>query len=160
MKMLKILRLTLTGAVFATSMAFAAFAGQFDVNQTNTGLGIRGYDPVAYFTVGAPTQGNFSITAQHDGTTYRFASEENKKLFEADPVKHLPQYGGFCAFGLANGVKVDADPVLWTVADGRLFLNLAPPVAERFNKNVAGFVADADKKWVDLKDTDPLETVK
>lgn len=158
--MLKILRLSLTGVVFASSMAFAAFAGQFDVNQTNTGLGIRGYDPVAYFTVGAPTKGDFSITSTHDGTTYRFASEENKKLFEAEPAKYLPQYGGFCAFGLANGVKVDADPELWTVADGRLFLNLAPPVQERFTANVSGFVMDADKKWVDLKDIDPLETVK
>ena len=158
--MLKILRLTLTGAVFAGTMAFAALAGQFDVNQTNTGLGIRGYDPVAYFTVGAPTKGDFGITSTYDGTTYRFASEENKKMFEADPAKYLPQYGGFCAFGLANGVKVDADPELWTVADGRLFLNLAPPVQARFSEDVSGYVKTADEKWSTLKDVDPLETVK
>lgn len=158
--MLKLLRLTLTSAVFAGTMAFATFAGQFDVNQTTTGLGIRGYDPVAYFTVGAPTKGDFSITSTHDGTTYRFSSEENRKMFEADPAKYLPQYGGFCAFGLANGVKVDGDPELWTVADGRLFLNLAPPVQERFSQDVSGYVKTANEKWPALKDVDPLETVK
>ncbi len=158
--MLKLLRTSLTGIALAGTLAFSAFAGQFDVNQTNTGLGIRGYDPVAYFTVGAPTKGDFGITTVVDGTTYRFASEENKKLFEADPAKYLPQFGGFCAYGLANGVKVDADPELWTIADGRLFLNLAPPVQERFSKDVSGFVKAADEKWVDLKDINPVETVK
>ena len=158
--MIRALKLAATTAIFAGTMLATAFAGNFDINKTNTGLAIRGYDPVAYFTVQKPTPGDFGITAVHDGAIYRFASEENKKAFVANPDKYLPQYGGFCAFGLANGVKVDADPELWTVADGKLYLNLAPKVQSLFSKDVADYIKSANTKWTNLKDVDPLETVK
>jgi YHS domain-containing protein len=84
----------------------AAAAGP-DVNATITGLALRGYDPVAYFTDGKPIPGDYKITARYNDATYRFASQEHKALFEANPAKYLPQYGGFCAFGAAQDVKVD-----------------------------------------------------
>ena len=145
---------------FLGVMLANAFAGNFDVNVTNTGLAMRGYDPVAYHTQGKAVAGSFARTVLHDGAVYRFSSDENRDAFKADPAKYLPAYGGFCAFGLAQGVKVDADPELWSIVDGKLYLNLAPPVQKRWEGDKAGFIKSADEKWAKLKDIDPLETVK
>ena len=136
--------------------AFAAGPGP-DVNVTVTGLALRGYDPVAYFTDGKPVPGDFTITAQYDGATYRFASEDHKALFVKDPTKYLPQYGGFCAFGTAQGYKVDGDPNVWKIVDNRLYLNLAPPVATRWNQDVPGNIKAANDKWPALRDKAPSE---
>ena len=65
------------------------------------GAAIKGYDPVAYFTIGAPTKGFKTITAEYNGATWQFSSEENKKLFIAHPEKYALQYGGYCAYALA-----------------------------------------------------------
>ena len=148
---------------FATAIALtagaavvpAAAAGP-DVNATITGLALRGYDPVAYFTDGKPLPGDYKITARYNGATYRFASQEHKNLFEADPVKYLPQYGGFCAFGAAQGLKVDGDPSVWKIVDGKLYLNLAPPVYDRWSADIPGYVKSANDNWPSLKDK-PLE---
>ena len=64
--------------------------------------GISGYDAVAYFTEGKPRRGNGRYAAQFDGVTYLFASEDNKKKFEANPQKYIPAYGGYCALGVTG----------------------------------------------------------
>ncbi|MEM7464913.1 MAG: YHS domain-containing (seleno)protein [Pseudomonadota bacterium] len=157
--MLKTLRIGATTAALTVMLATSVFAGPYDVNKTNTGLAIRGYDPVAYFTDKKPTPGSFAITVVHNDATYRFANEENKKKFMENPEAYLPQYGGYCAFGLAQGVKVDADPELWTVVDDKLYLNLAPPVQKRWESDIPGFIKGADTKWSELENTDPLKTL-
>ena len=134
-----------------------ALAAGPQVNATITGLALRGYDPVAFFTDGKPVLGDFTITAQYEGATYRFASEDHKALFVKEPTKYLPQFGGFCAFGTAQGYKVDGDPNVWKIVDNKLYLNLAPPVAARWNQDIAGNIATANEKWVDLKDKAPSE---
>src|SRR5262245_10934456 len=114
--------ITLVAAiVLATGIMVArpVFAAGPEVNATVTGLALRGYDPVSYFTDNKPVMGDFTITAEHDGATYRFSSEAHKAMFEKDPAKYLPQYGGFCAFGTAQGYKVDGDPNVWKIVDNR-----------------------------------------
>jgi len=152
-----LIRGSLAAFVVVTGLVSNAFAAGFDVNATVTGLALRGVDPVSYFTEGAPQNGDFSITAVHNGATYRFTSEENRDLFKQDPDKYLPQYGGFCAFGTAMGVKVDGDPDLWKIVDGKLYLNLSKSIQERWNGDIPGFVTTADGKWDGLKDVDPSE---
>src|SRR5271154_7061283 len=137
-----------------------AFAAGPELNATITGLALRGYDPVAYFTDGKPVIGNYTITAQHDGATYRFASEDHKALFLKDPAKYLPEYGGFCAFGAAKGVKVDGDPTVWKIVDNKLYLNLAPAVAGRWDQDIAGNIKTADEKWKAVKDKAPSELLR
>lgn len=154
------IKVTFLTLAFMGAMLANALAANFDTNVTNTGLAMRGYDPVAYHTDGKAVAGSFARTILHDGAVYRFSSDENKKAFKANPAKYLPAYGGFCAFGLAQGVKVDADPELWTIVDGTLYLNLAPPVQKRWEGDKAGFIKSANDKWAKLKDVDPLETVK
>lgn len=150
-----LIRGSLATLVVVTGLVSNAFAAGFDVNATVTGLALRGVDPVSYFTAGEPQDGDFTITAVHNGATYRFVSEENRDLFKENPDKYLPQYGGFCAFGTAMGVKVDGDPDLWKIVDGKLYLNLSKSIQERWNGDIPGFVSTADEKWGDLRDADP-----
>jgi len=89
----------------------------------NSTTGISGYDAVAYFTEGKPTRGNGHHVTVFDGVTYLFASEENKKTFEANPKKYIPAYGGYCAFGVTEKKKFVADPEAWKIVDGKLYLN-------------------------------------
>ena len=140
--------------------AAPALAAGTEVNVTITGLALRGYDPVAYFTDGKPVLGDYTITAQQDGATYRFASEDHKALFLKDPDKYLPEYGGFCAFGTAKGVKVDGDPTVWKIVDNKLYLNLAPAVATRWDQDIPGNIKTANEKWTVVKDKAPSELLK
>src|SRR5574341_314191 len=81
---------------------------------------LLGHDPVSYFTAGRPRRGDPGIAATHEGRTYYFASEAHRREFLAAPAKYEPQYGGFCANGMAYGVKMSTDPTAWTIVDGRL----------------------------------------
>jgi YHS domain-containing protein len=67
-------------------------------------LMMRGKDPVSYFTGPDPVMGNPAIKAEHDGVTYRFASEANKRLFLASPEKYVPKYGGHCSNGMVYAI--------------------------------------------------------
>ena len=134
-----------------------------DVNTTQgltlagPGLALRSYDPVAYFTEGKPVIGTATYTATHNGATYRFASQENLEVFKSNPDKYVPQYGGFCAFGVAVGAKFDGDPELWKIEDGKLYLNLNPDIQEQWAKDIPGQIAKADKNWPGIKDIAPAD---
>ncbi|MCX2722196.1 YHS domain-containing (seleno)protein [Roseibium salinum] len=149
------IRSSAAALVVVGGLVSSAFGAGVDVNATVTGLALRGVDPVSYFTAGAPREGDVAITEVHNGATYRFASEESRNLFKSNPDKYLPQYGGFCAFGTAMGVKVDGDPDLWKIVDGKLYLNLSETVQERWNKDIPGFIETANTKWDDLENVDP-----
>ena len=115
--------------------------------------GISGYDAVAYFTEGKPRRGNGHYAAEFDGVTYLFASEDNKKKFEANPQKYLPAYGGYCAFGVTVEKKFATDPEAWKIVDGKLYLNLDKDVQAEWGKDVPGSIRKADSIWPRIKDT-------
>lgn len=150
----------LVAAAFAVSMTSGAWAAGFDVNATTTGLALRGVDPVSYFTAGHPEEGKVEITSVYNGAVYRFASEDNKKAFDADPAKYAPQFGGFCAYGMSLGLKFDGDPELWKIVDGKLYLNLSPKVVELWNEDTHGKIVTAADHWGKVKDADPAELLK
>jgi len=124
---------------------------------TNSTTGISGYDAVAYFTEGKPTRGNGHHVTVFDGVTYLFASEENKKTFEANPKKYIPAYGGYCAFGVTEKKKFVADPEAWKIVDGKLYLNLDKDVQAEWGKDVSGNIRKADSIWHGIKDTPPSD---
>ncbi len=128
-----------------------AFAG--DVRHSTPGL--SGYDPVAYFTDAKPTKGSGFHVTVHEGVTYAFASEEHKKMFTANPQKYLPAYGGYCAYGVAVGKKFVADPEVWKVVDGKLYVNLDKSIQGKWDKDVPGYIKKADANWSDIKDKAP-----
>ncbi|UZD90208.1 YHS domain-containing (seleno)protein [Cognatishimia activa] len=152
---MKTLKTLAAGIVLASSIATTALAAGVDVNASNTGLALQGYDPVAYFTEGQATPGSYKITTVYNDTTYRFASEAHKATFEANPEAYLPQYGGYCAFGAAMGFKFDGDPELWKIVDGELYLNLAQDIQERWEGDIPGYIEKADAQWTNIEDVAP-----
>lgn len=78
-------------------------------------------------------------------------------MFEADPAKYAPQYGGYCAFGLAQGYKFDGDPQVWKIVDDKLYLNLSSKVSTIWQQDVPGNIENADAKWQMVKDADPSD---
>jgi YHS domain-containing protein len=108
---------------------------------------IDGYDPVSYFTAGQPERGSREITAQWNGATWHFTSAEHRHAFIQNPEQYAPQYGGFCALGMAHGGDVPTDPTAWTIWEGKLYLNMIDEVSITWRYNPGRLIPRADKKW-------------
>jgi YHS domain-containing protein len=111
------------------------------------GSAIRGYDPVAYFTEARPVKGSSQYKHEWKGATWRFASAANRDAFAAAPEKYAPQYGGYCAYGVANGYTVSTVPEAWTVVEGKLYLNYSLGVQADWRKDPAGYIRKANANW-------------
>ena len=87
-------------------------------------LALAGYDPVAYFDEGggAPQKGKAEFAVEHEGVTYRFASNEHAQLFAEDPGHYEPAFGGWCAYAMSLGKQVSIDPRAFRIGEGRLLL--------------------------------------
>ena len=102
-------------------IGFAATAQQMDYN-LKKGYVAEGYDVTEYFNNNA-LEGDKAFTATHDGVKFMFASQENLDKFTASPEKFIPQYGGYCAYAVADkGKKVGIDPETYEIRDGKLYL--------------------------------------
>ena len=144
---------TFIGALgLAASGASAAHAGD-DSEVATAGAG--GYDPVAYFTESKAVKGSGRYTAEHRGVTYLFSNEANRDAFKKDPARYLPAYGGYCAYGVAIGKKFWADPAVWEIVDGTLYLNLDKPIQQEWDKDKPGYITKADSNWGSIKDKSP-----
>jgi YHS domain-containing protein len=118
-------------------------------------LALQGWDPVAYFPEGGgkPAEGSEKISVVQGGITYRFASDEHRKLFVADPWKYEPAYGGWCAYAMAKGEKVEVDPESFRILDGRLFVfydGLFANTRKSWLEGEAALLAKSDAAWVKL----------
>jgi YHS domain-containing protein len=106
-----------------------------------------GYDVVAYFTTGRPTLGDKAFSTSWKGATWRFASAANLAKFKANPASYAPQYGGYCAWAVANGYTAKGDPRNWKIVGGKLYLNYNDEIQSRWVKDVPGFIAKGDANW-------------
>lgn len=125
------------------------------LNVDSKGVALKGYDPVSYFSSGGPATGKSGYTATHDGATYWFANAENRDIFKANPSKYSPAYGGFCAMGIALEKKLDVNPQLWRIVDGKLYLNIHKEAQARWLEDTKGNISQADKIWAKIKDRAP-----
>ena len=139
--------LWLTGLAFATQAraADAIYTGLFSDEA------ISGYDAVAYFTEGEPVEGSNQFSMQYKGAAWKFASQENLDLFRANPEAYAPQYGGYCAYAMAEGDTASTEPELWTIHDGKLYLNYSRRINARWKENMLEYIEQADRQWVELE---------
>jgi YHS domain-containing protein len=123
------------------------FASSVQAIASELALAIKGYDPVAYFTVGKPTQGLPEFEYVWDEHRYRFASAGNRELFKANPIRYAPQFGNFCAMALSLGQLVEADPENWLLSDGKLYIfgKPAPAGPALFQKDIGQNVIKANQ---------------
>ncbi|HPG24143.1 MAG: YHS domain-containing protein [Spirochaetaceae bacterium] len=139
--------------VLATATFSALAASAADPSHSTPG--VQGYDLVSYHVDGEPTRGNGHHVSVHDGVTYLFANEGNRKAFERDPGRYLPAYGGYCAYGVSVGKKFVGDPDVWKIVDGRLYLNLDREIQKTWLGDVPGYIRKAERNWQAIRDADP-----
>ena len=133
MKTTTIILFVLFVAGYGTAMAADQNRSkQFNIGKS--GLAVKGYDPVSYHT-GEALKGSETITADHDGMQFRFVSEANRAAFEANPAKYMPAYGGWCAWAMLEGDKVDINPDRYKIINGQTYLFYD------------GFFGNTLKKW-------------
>ncbi len=140
----------------AATMAFAvpAFAGEQYVD--GTGFAVSGYDVVAYRSLDQvpvgqsqpeAVRGRADITADYNGVTWAFATEENRDKFLENPAFYAPQYDGHCAFGVSKGGKVPGNPNLWRIVDDKLYLNITDVVVGFWEEDVPANIDLAEGNW-------------
>jgi YHS domain-containing protein len=137
------------GAVSAASPAFAIDEYNVSAGTTLAGepVALRGNDTVVLALGLDVTDGHAKFTHVHDGVAYYFASEETKDAFAANPAAYLPQYGGYCAFGVAIGKKLDASPRFADIVDGKLYVFLNAVAFGKYQEDKAGTLAKAETNW-------------
>jgi YHS domain-containing protein len=132
------------GAVLALSYPLEA---KTLVNVDRNGVGIRGYDPVAYFKDGKAEKGLPQFISSAGGVTYQFASSEDKVVFDANPLKYEPRFGGYCAYGISRGSLVEIDPSAFQIVNGQLLLQYSKGIMEKFNRNQSISLQKAESNW-------------
>ncbi|MEB0137569.1 MULTISPECIES: YHS domain-containing (seleno)protein [unclassified Undibacterium] len=140
--LLSTLLLALTSSVFAAAIA--------PIFSTQAGA-IRGYDPVAYFTEHRAVKGKTQLVYRWNEADWHFSKAENLAAFKADPEKYAPQYGGYCAYGVAQGYTPETDPHAYQVLNGKLYLNLSKVVLKRWQQDIPGYVSEANQNWPQLQ---------
>jgi len=107
-------------------LALVAFPVAASFAQTNAPeppeVALKGHDTVSYFTEKRPVMGTAQNGFPWDGSRYLFSSAKNRDLFAANPDRYTPQFGGLCATGLGMGFKTAADPNVWKIVDGKLYV--------------------------------------
>ena len=111
------------------------------------GVAVGGYDPVAYFTEKKPVAGKADITLEHEGVIWRFGSTANRDAFKADPARYAPQYGGYCAWAVSQGYTAKGDPNVWSLVEGKLYLNYNRSVQTGWEKDTPGNIKKGDANW-------------
>jgi len=141
-------------AAAALTFATSAFAGEQYVD--GTGYAVSGYDVVSYRSLDqvpvgqsqpSPERGKASITADYNGSTFAFSSEENRDRFVANPAYFAPQYDGHCAYGVSKGGKVPGNPNLWRIVDDKLYLNITDVVVGFWEEDIPGNINLAEGNW-------------
>ena len=108
---------------------------------------LHGHDVVAYFADGRHQLGSPQFKSVYEDVTFRFASAEHKALFDRDPAKYLPQYGGYCANGIVYAIPWGGNADTWLMIDGKLYIFGGQGAKDAFELDRAGNLALAEKYW-------------
>lgn len=115
------------------------------------GVAIKGYDPVAFFRQAKPVMGTEVFSYRWKDATWLFSNEENRADFEANPEKYAPQFGGYCAYGTAEGHKAPTEANTWTVVNDKLYFNYNANVKKMWMKKQVDFINKANVNWPKIK---------
>ena len=144
--------------IAALSLGCAALAALADhhaghkvlVLKNRDGAAILGYDVVSYFIDNKPAKGSPGFESEYEGAKYRFASVEHKRLFDADPAKYTPAYGGYCGYAASIDRLSPISPEWFQIQDGRLILQHNRKAYDKFNADLKGNIMKADQNWPGL----------
>jgi len=129
----------------------AKAAAVSDAEPLTISVGLAGYSPVSYLERRKAEPGSPRIAAQHEGVTYFFTDDRQRRAFLNNPERYLPAYGGYCAFGCSVDSKFVPDPTSFEIIDGRthLFLKNDEVDAQALwnEANVDEIRTKADRFW-------------
>lgn len=108
---------------------------------------LSGYDVVSYFTKQQAEQGISKHATVYKDKTYWFSSEKHKDLFIKQPGQYLPQYDGYCAYGVQYGQKIDSSPEAWAIVDNRLYLATDKSWLKKWKKDTSTAIREGDVQW-------------
>ena len=113
-------------------------------------VALKGYDVTCYFTEGEARRGFREYHYEYDGVVWFFISKKNKALFAKNPKKYIPQYGGYCSFGVAvKQKKFNVDPKVWHIEHEKLYLNYNPQTKNIWITDCKKYIKEADQYWVE-----------
>jgi YHS domain-containing protein len=121
--------------------------GMHKLNVDKNGVILRGYDPVAYFTRKKAIKGTAKYQTTYQGATFHFSSAADLALFNQNPAKYIPQYGGFCANVMKNRRADGIDPTVFFIINGKLYLCTSPAAEKEFRSNEKQNIKKADQNW-------------
>ncbi|GGA28699.1 YHS domain-containing (seleno)protein [Neptunicoccus cionae] len=146
---------SLASVAFISLSAPLLAADEYNVSNglTLTGkpLGMHGIDPVSMFGGQQPASGDAAYTSTYDGIDYYFSTADAQHKFDSDPAGFLPQFGGFCAFGVAVGKKLDGDVRYADIVDGKLYLFVNAAIFEKYLEDKERVIKDAYAKWPEIQ---------
>lgn len=154
--MTKLFNLKTLLAVTALGFSSLSFAG-VDTQTDENDVILAGYDAVAYFTKGKPVMGTAKYTAVHNDAIYRFSSKEHRDMFNQNPEKYAPAYGGFCAFGATFGKKFEVDGKAFEIVNGKLYVNKNREVYATWKQNIPKHLNEANTEWPEIQFIDANE---
>jgi hypothetical protein len=115
------------------------------------GIAINGYDAVAFFKQAKPVKGSEEFSFDYKDAKWLFVSKEDLDEFSQSPEKFAPQYGGYCAYGTAQGHKAPTMADTWTIENGKLYFNYNQQVKKMWSKDREHFIKLADENWPTVK---------
>ncbi len=121
------------------------------------GVALDGYDVVSYFDGGLVMKGKSSFACVWSNVLWLFSSEDHLEKFSNQPERYAPQFGGFCAFGAANGYKASTKPEAFSIIDGKLYLNFAKYVRRRWQEKQTTHIQAANDSWEKTKHLKPIK---
>lgn len=124
--------------------------GKFLKNVDANGVALLGHDPVAFFTDKRPVKGDPHYRTAYKGAIYQFVSGEHKAMFDKDPAKYEPQFGGFCGYAASIQRVSPIEVEFWEIIDGRLVLQHNQKAWDLWHKDVPGNLKKADANWPGL----------
>ena len=127
-----------------SSLSFAAdpvYTGLF----SHKALG--GYDSVAYFSLGKAVKGLAQFNYRYQGAIWYFSNDRHLALFSQNPQQYAPQYGGYCAYAIANNEIVSSDPQQWSIINDKLYLNYDAEVQQLWLQQQDKYIHQADRNW-------------
>lgn len=117
---------------------------------TRKGIALDGYDVVAYHLEEEAIRGTRLHSAKWNDVIWFFSSDRNLRLFVSDPEKYAPQYGGYCAYAVANNAVAPIDPEAFDIVDEKLYLNFSRSVQRRWSLRRNRYISVADANWPNL----------
>lgn len=111
------------------------------------GIALSGYDVVAYFTEHRAVEGDADYALSWRGATWYFVGPDTLMAFEMNPEAYAPQFGGYCAYAVAEGRTGPSEPDAFFVREGRLYFLNDTRMLDEVRGDLDGIVAAAESHW-------------